>query len=52
MPWRHRPILQHRRLDFLALKLESVTSELERLAENGYRLAPKLVEEIRILAGE
>lgn len=32
--------------------LEAVTPELERLAENGYRLAPKLVEEIRRLAGE
>jgi predicted nucleic acid-binding protein len=30
----------------------SVTAELERLAENGYRLAPALVEEIRRLAGE
>jgi len=32
--------------------LESVTAELERLTENGYRLAPVLVEEIRRLAGE
>jgi predicted nucleic acid-binding protein len=32
--------------------LQSVTAELERLTENGYRLAPALVEEIRRLAGE
>lgn len=31
---------------------ESVTAELERLIQNGYRLAPVLVEEIQRLAGE
>lgn len=33
-------------------RLEAVTPELERLSQNGYRLAPALVEEIRRLAGE
>jgi len=32
--------------------LESVTEELERLTQNGYRLAPAVAEEIRRLAGE
>lgn len=32
--------------------IESVTAELDQLIENGYRLAPALVEEIRRLAGE
>ena len=32
--------------------LEAVTPELERLTQNGYRLAPALVEEIPSLAGE
>jgi predicted nucleic acid-binding protein len=33
-------------------RLFSVTPELERLSEIGYRLAPTLVTEIRRLAGE
>jgi predicted nucleic acid-binding protein len=33
-------------------QLEAVTPELERLSQNGYRLAPALVEEVRRLAGE
>ncbi|UHD16300.1 DUF3368 domain-containing protein [Thiocapsa bogorovii] len=33
-------------------RIEAVTPELERLTQNGYRLAPALAEEIRRLAGE
>jgi hypothetical protein len=33
-------------------RLTAVTPELERLSQNGYRLAPALIEEIRRLAGE
>ena len=33
-------------------QLAAVTPELERLSQNGYRLAPALVEQIRRLAGE
>jgi predicted nucleic acid-binding protein len=33
-------------------RLQAVAPELERLSQNGYRLAPELVEEIRRLADE